>query len=63
MHLVEEAGALQLITAELELCQRAVLPDGQGRIQDVLADEALKRRPQAEGLAHILRTYSGSHMT
>ena len=63
MHLVKEVGAFQLITTELELCQWAVLPDGQGCIQDVLANEAFERRPQAEGLAHLLQTSFPSHMT
>lgn len=57
-HLVKEAGTLQLIAAKLKLCQRAVLPNGQGCIQDVLANQALERCPQAEGLAHLLYTES-----
>ena len=59
IHLVKEAGTLQLIAAKLELCQRAVLANGEGCIQDVLANQALERCPQAEGLAHLL--YTGSH--
>ena len=55
IHLVEEVGALQLIAAELQLRQWAVLPDGQGCIQNVLAYQALERRPQTEGLANLLQ--------
>ena len=53
-YLVKEAGALQLIATELQLGQRAVLPNWQSGIHDVFANEALQGRPQAERLAHLL---------
>jgi hypothetical protein len=55
-YLVKEVGALQLVAAELQLRQRAVLPDWQRCIQNVLAYQTFERCPQAEGLADLLQS-------
>lgn len=53
--LVEQLCVLQLLRPELQLCQRAVLPNWEGSIQNIFPNQVFQGLPKAERLQSLLQ--------